>query len=310
MSRWKIPAGAFALLAVGLGWYAGRERREIAGLRAGALAKSKEVEVLRRTAGQFQRAATRKRRAAARAAAPLDRQAAAARRRRSATFDLTPYLRKDPDYARLHRLQILRMVDQMYGSDNLKALGLPPDEVAKVRELLAERIEAPEDARQIALEQGIGPNSRDMGRAINDALSQVNADIEAMVGPDALKMLNQLQGEAGYRGQIQYQIAPDMNAAGVGLNPSQINALAQAELQAQTQAAQTMRITRSPVNVQQATTQALLAAAPQILAPDQLVAFQQSVSQYQEYQAMIARAMAAARKEVGHPITSWTVSGF
>lgn len=312
MKRWFAPLACLILAAgcAGIAWFAWREHVELIQWRATAIERANALDVLRRgekadhdrlLAFEKQREATLKRREARRNAGGA---ADAPRAKRSGPVDLTPYMEKDPEYARLHHLRVLQQVERMYG--DLKYLNLPADQLAKLRELLAERIEAPQDAREAAEAQGIDPNSREYGKAIGAAMTDVNSDIKALVGDAAYGVLTQKQMASGFESQLEYQIAPDLTAAGVSLSADQIQALAQAQAQAVQSAMGTLH---SAADYQQAQFQALLQAGSKILSPDQFSVFQQSVGLQQQYQAMQSRAVQAAQAELGH-VNSWTIRGY
>ena len=101
--------------------------------------------------------------------------------------DLSPYLRKDPAYAELRRKMELQTVTRQYG--DLRSLNLSSAQTEKLRDLLADRDSAPNDARQIALEQGIPENSPEISQAMRAASKEVDAEVQALIGFDALKRI-------------------------------------------------------------------------------------------------------------------------
>jgi len=228
--------------------------------------------------------------------------------KKNAPVDLTPYLEKQPGYAQLRQLLMLRQVNRQYG--DLKGLNLPPEQLDKLRNLLAEKLQAPQDAREAALQAGIEANSPEMRKAVQEASSGVDSEIKALVGPDQYTAVNNLQMQAGFRTNIQFQISPDMNAAGLPLSTDQINALAQAQQDAQKTAAQAMRNNGGPANYQAVMNQAMADQAAKVLTPDQLAVFQQSISINSQMAALQAKAREAAQQELGSKITSFSFRGY
>lgn len=297
-----------AVIALGLGWLAWYESRQLADLEKTSAVQAKVLADVRRAAQKYK---TRLDRIDARRRATAETQGAAAKDQAAANpfqpVDLTPYLLKDPDYNRLHEMRLLHSVVQQYGA-GLNELGLPPDKLAKLRGLLADRMEIFSDARAAAVAQDIDPNSPEMQQVQQQSYAEVTDEIKDLVGNDALQKLQLLETASGMRNQIQFQYAADLSAQGVPLTSSQIDALAQAEAR---QASQPRTATANGAmpSFQQMQNQALLDAAAKTLTPEQLAILQQSVSQNQEFQDAMQRAQAAAEKDLGHPIRSWTVSG-
>ncbi len=319
MNAWKPLSGALALLALGLGWYAWREHRALADLQKRSAAEAKELGDLRDTAAKYktrldrieaQRKATLERRRAAQAAGGA--AAANEAKRRGDMVDLTSYMERDPAYERMRQARALRSVAQQYGSA-LASLGLPPDKLAKLRQLLADRMLAPQDAQAAAEAQGLDPNSREVSQAAGQSMSEINGEIKDLVGPDALQQLQNASMQTMMRQRIQNEYAADLSAAGVPLSESQIDALAAAEAQAQQQAVVAMRAgLKGPdaaAAFQQAQAEALLTAAAKVLSPDQTAALQQSVAQNEQMQALVQRAKVNAEKDLGHPLRSWSYRG-
>jgi hypothetical protein len=248
-----------------------------------------------------------KQRAETRQAAKLSTVSSTYQLPNTGAVDLTPYLEKQPGFAQLRQLQGMRQIYRQYG--DLKSLNLPPEQLDKLRQLLLEKNQAPQDAREAALQAGIAPNSPAMMKATSDAMQAVDTDIKALVSPDQYAALHNLQTQAGFRSNIEYQIAPDLNAAGLPLTPAQMCALAQVQQDAQQAALQAAR-GGSKVDIQQQINQAMADQASKILSADQLPIFQQSVSINQQMVEAQAKARAAAQQELGHPVYSWTMRGF
>jgi len=136
-------------------------------------------------------------------------------------FDL---MRKDPSYAWIWRKQQLRNVQRQYG-DVIAAMKLPPDEVTKLRNLLVERETAQSDARETALQAGLSPG--EVGVAVSQAKSDINDEIESLVGDDAYKLLLQ-QPPGMFKIMISNSAGLDLEMAGIPLTPAQTSSLAQA----------------------------------------------------------------------------------
>jgi hypothetical protein len=307
----RIPlALVIVLLLAALGWTgweSWQEHQQIAVLQARALSADRALDQVRKQAAQYHERLVEAAKARQEAKAADGAAKNGKKTGKNAMVDLTPYLEKEPGYAQMRQLLQLRRIAREYG--DLKNLNLPPDQLDKLKALLVDRMQAPQDAREAALQAGIGENSRDMSKAVQSATEGVDADIKALVGPDQFAALTAIQMQAGYRSNIQYQIAPDMNAAGLTLTSPEIDALAQAQQQAQKAAMEAMRAGGNSANYQTILNQAMADQAAKILTPDQLPVFQQSLALNQQYSDLQNKAMQTAQKELGHSIHSWTVNG-
>jgi len=161
-------------------WQIVRLRREEMGLLADLRASQGQVGELRDI---LQLAEKRQRRTAAQvgAIARLQEEAAASR------------VRRDQESPALGRKDLRRIILSQY-SDSLARLNLPPETLARLKDLLVARGEALLDARDAAASEGIADNSAEMAEAANEATADLNRDIADLLGGDAYARLQEASG--------------------------------------------------------------------------------------------------------------------
>jgi hypothetical protein len=138
-------------------------------------------------------------------------------------MNLMSKMRTDPEYAPIWRKQQLRGIQQQFG-DTFAAMKLPPEELAKLRELLVARNDAVMDANEAAQQAGLSP--RETGMAVSQAQNEVNDEIKALIGTDGFQQLQQPSGM--YKKMIENSVGVDLAMAGAPLTPDQTTLLAQA----------------------------------------------------------------------------------
>jgi hypothetical protein len=196
-------------------------------------------------------------------------------------------LRKDPAYATIWRKQELRNINRQYGEE-LAKLNLPPEQAAKLKQLMIDREDASMDAREAA--QNSGLSSRETNQAVTQAMGEVNDEIKALVGADTFNDLQNGQLSSGMKMMIQNQVGIDLTAAGVPLSNDQTSALAQiyAGLQNPAKNPDLMTMVRGAADPTTGLTpmnQAILDQAAQVLSPAQLPILKQSLIDQSEQQA-------------------------
>jgi hypothetical protein len=133
-------------------------------------------------------------------------------------------MRKDPAYAWIWRKQQLRNIQRQYG-DAIAAMKLSPDETAKLRNLLLERVNSQTDAREAAQQAGL--SLEEVNQAVSQAQSEVNDEIKSLIGDDDYKQLL-LPPSSMFKMLIGNTVGLDLEMAGSPLTPAQTTSLAQA----------------------------------------------------------------------------------
>jgi hypothetical protein len=147
------------------------------------------------------------------------------------TIHLGDIIRDHPEFAALMAKETRRNVIRQYG-DALNALGLPPDQAARLKELLVERSISASDAQQAAAAAGLEPGSPEFQEATQQAMQGVQVEINTLLGSDAASIMARLQTSVGARNGVLSTYAPDLADAGMPLTPVQTDALAQAAMDA------------------------------------------------------------------------------
>jgi hypothetical protein len=208
-------------------------------------------------------------------------------------------MRKDPAYAAIWRKQQLRSVQRQYG-DALAALKLPPDQLAKLKDLLVARIDANLDASEAAQDEGL--SGREVGLAIRDSISAVNDEIKGLIGDDAFSRLQTTPQTSMAKTMLENTVAVDLEGAGVPLTPDQLTSLAAIYNQ-------TMRRpgagalpgwqSPDPQTGLAPADEALLNQAGQTLSPAQLPTLRDYLLEVRQQQQYMQKRMAAARSGGG-----------
>lgn len=133
-------------------------------------------------------------------------------------------LRKDPAYAAVWRKQQMRIIQQRYGYA-FAAMKLPPDDVARLKNLLLTRTEARLDAGDAG--QAAGLSGPELSTAEKQAETAVTDEIKGVVGEAGYAQLMASQKASQFEPLIANSLAVDLSAAGVPLMPDQESALAQ-----------------------------------------------------------------------------------
>jgi hypothetical protein len=144
-----------------------------------------------------------------------------------AVIHLSEIFKDHPEYLALYEKQMRRNVDRMYGN-GLETLGLAPDQLAKLKNLLVERQMGALDAQQAAQAAGLEQGSPAWQTAMQQASQDVQNQITSLLGDNADATLAQLRARVYIQNQVQNSFAPDFSDAGVPLTPDQTNGLIQA----------------------------------------------------------------------------------
>ncbi len=144
---------------------------------------------------------------------------------------LSDIFKEHPEYMALYEKQIRHNVERMYGN-GLSTLGLAPDQLTQLKNLLVERQMSAIDADQAAKAAGLEPGSPAWQTATQQATQDLSSQIASLLGSNAEGTLAQLRQRVYIQNQVQNSYAPDFADAGAPLNPDQtiglINAMADA----------------------------------------------------------------------------------
>jgi hypothetical protein len=143
------------------------------------------------------------------------------------TIHLGDVMKDHPEYEALYAKGIRRNLARSYG-DGLDKLNLPPEKLAKLKDLLVEQQMSSLDAQQAAEAAGLERTSPAWRKAMNQASQEVQQDITDLLGPGGQKTLQQIRTQTSFQTQIQNNFAPDFADAGVALTPDQSAGLAEA----------------------------------------------------------------------------------
>lgn len=112
-------------------------------------------------------------------------------------------LMKDPEFAAAWKLEQEARLDQRYGA-LFKQLNLPPEKLAALKTLLAERENAGREVWASAAAQGLNPReNRDQLRQLEaDLRSEVDANIESSFGPSVTSALDAYNNAAPQRSTV------------------------------------------------------------------------------------------------------------
>ena len=129
-----------------------------------------------------------------------------------------------------NRMQHERWMKLSKDADVIAGLNLPPDTVARFKDLLVERAHAEADAKEAASKAGIAPATSEETEAIFEAVGKVTEQIKALLGEAEFQKYAEL---VGAKVVWETSIAKDLIGgyfvdSGVPLSPEQTAALARA----------------------------------------------------------------------------------
>jgi hypothetical protein len=210
----------------------------------------------------------------------------------SANIDITPFLVKDPAYARLHRQNLLNSLKRQYG--DLRSLNLPADQLQRLEDLLIDRNSTLGDAREAAAQAGLKNGSPEYAKAVSDASNEDDDQIKALIGQGGLQGLQDTASLNGAKLRLQFTLGQSLGASGMPLSGDQLSALADIQVKSQNAPADS----RDDV---------FGTAASQVLTPDQYTMYSQNIAFQKDYNDMLQRALAAAKQQYWD-IKSWHYS--
>ncbi|HVW22824.1 MAG TPA: hypothetical protein VHC86_16540 [Opitutaceae bacterium] len=226
LSSWIAALGLLGCLALALLLW--RQQREFGRLRAGEAAASgaaaRQVEELRKQIASD--------RAIARARARPEGAGAPAPEGPRKTVHLADIVRDHPEMGPAFAHQLRQAITRQYGRA-LTDLGIPPDRLVQLEDLIGERLLGQIDLQMTARAEGISAS----GAALQDAARSLNQDVDrqigALVGSDGTAFMDHLQSLSGGLNAVRVSYAPALEDAGVPLTPEQSRGLAEAVAAAQ-----------------------------------------------------------------------------
>lgn len=215
----------------------------------------------------------------------------------------TDDMKKVPAMADLLRKQERRTLFSRYG-EVFAAMNLPPDQLAKLKNLVLDQQEAPTDARDAALRAGIQDGTPEMAKAQAQAASQVAKEVQALLGADGYAQFQQLAQESTMKRIIEGQVGLDLADAGAPLSAEQLTTLSKiyAGVQDPQNNPEFVAMMRQPPDLQTGLTaldQAIIERAAPFLSAPQLKILRQSLVD-QRQQQLLTRQMTTA-PNVGSP---------
>ncbi|MDB6128040.1 MAG: hypothetical protein JWM35_1936, partial [Verrucomicrobia bacterium] len=220
---------AAALVAV-LGWFAFHEHRQASGLvtATAKLREARDRDAVELTTLRLKNAALQKEKdalvAGAVAAAKIPAHPGSAdKAAMSRSVDLTEYVEADPEYPAYRDKILLERVRARYG--DLSFLKLPPDKLKALQRLLVDQVSAPQDAQAAAAKMGFGLGSPEVGKAIGDAMREIDGEIKDLVGKTGFADLQNAQRQAQNVSYVQTNLGLKLTLAGQPFSGEQITAV-------------------------------------------------------------------------------------
>jgi len=133
---------------------------------------------------------------------------------------ISDMVRDHPEYAAIAARDQRRDMLRQYGV-GLAGLNLPPDQLAKLKDLLVERTASANDAQQAAEAAGLERGSPAWREALKQASDAMDQEITTALGTDSGPVLQKLQQSSSAHSQIQYNYAPDFVDGNVPLSAEQ-----------------------------------------------------------------------------------------
>ena len=132
-----------------------------------------------------------------------------------------------------NRMQHERWMKLSKNADVIAGMDLPPDKLARFKDLLVERNYAESDARDAASKAGIDSETSEATEAATEALGKVDEQIKALLGETDFQKYAELVGTklVWATGGMQDVIGGYFIDAGVSLSPERTGALARAFFQ-------------------------------------------------------------------------------
>jgi hypothetical protein len=198
--------------------------------------------------------------------------------------------RDHPEFELLRLKSARRHMLQVYGA-GLAGLGLPPAQLARLKDLLAEKTLREADAQSAASEAGLQLGTPGFREAMNQAIGDLDDQITGIVGPGGQSALAESAGVAQTLSAVETGFQPDFVDAGVPLTAEQAQNFAQLLNDKGSRAYQRANNLSSvvdPTTWLSPANEAMLAEAAQILTPAQLEVFKNHMSEEGQRQTLLA----------------------
>lgn len=136
-------------------------------------------------------------------------------------------LMQDPEFAAAWKIQQEARIERRYGA-LFKDLQLPPDQLASLKTLLAERENAGRDVWTTAIAEGVNPRDRESREQLRELTAQFQAEVDNniknTVGPNVLAAIEQYNATGPQRNTVE-DISERLVDLGQPLNDSQARQL-------------------------------------------------------------------------------------
>lgn len=156
------------------------------------------------------------------ATAAANHMAAGGRQRGPKIVHVSDILRDHPEYLGLMRKETRREVMRLFGPAIAK-LNLPPDKLARLKDLLTERRLANQDFINAGVQEGLQPGTPEFVQARKQAVQDITAQISSLIGADGLAQLQYNRGVSDMAQIVTDNFQPDFIDAGVPLTPDQLD---------------------------------------------------------------------------------------
>jgi hypothetical protein len=234
MSSYKTPfLVILALTALGLSALAWKQHLELIELRTAALDNGSRADWQKRVWASQKRAKDLVSRLAG---TPQSGSAATAPLPASSPAPMTPIggmmtsfasLMDRPEMAQLMAIQQKGQIDARFAA-LFKKLGLPPDKLAQLKALLADKLSAPIDVLSAAGPQGVDPmrNPQEFSKLIQDTQSELDEKIKSLLAPAGFAQYqNYVQTEP--QRAVVSQLQQSLSYSDTQISPAQADQLVQ-----------------------------------------------------------------------------------
>lgn len=143
------------------------------------------------------------------------------------TLHIADMVRDHPELAAIRERDARRNMLRWYGPA-LDTLNLPPETLAKLKDLLVQQMAASGDATAAARAQGLKPGTPEWRQAVQQSTLDIQQQITATLQTAVPMNWAQLQARVGFTDQVQSNFGPELILAGAPLSPAQSQALVQA----------------------------------------------------------------------------------
>jgi hypothetical protein len=147
------------------------------------------------------------------------------------TIHMSDIVKDHPEYAELHAKDVRHRIIYQYGA-SLLALNLPPDQLAKMKNLLVERQLSAADATEAAQENGLAQGSPEWRAAVEQATAGAAQDLNSILQSYANTSLSEFELVTSTRVSSGVNLGSEITDAGLPLTDAQAQAIAQASADA------------------------------------------------------------------------------